>query len=132
MPARSPQRRLDLLDHPGLGRGVDAQRPLHDLERVAVLAGEVDDAGGVLREAGAAEAGAGEEELGPDAPVEAHPAGDVLHVGAHPLAQARDLVDEGDLQREEAVRGVLDQLGRLDVGDDEGTSRARRAESRRP
>src|SRR5207237_5448383 len=46
--------------------------------------------------------------------------GDVLHVAADELAEHGDLVDERDLRRQEAVRGVLDQLRRLDVGDDEG------------
>ena len=98
---------------------VDADRRLDDLERVAVLAREVRRRGRVLREAGAAEARARVQELRADAPVEAHPLGDVVDVGAHQLAEPRDLVDEGDLHREEAVGGVLDELGRGDVGDHE-------------
>ena len=51
------------------------------------------------------------QELGADAVVEADAAGDLLHVGADALAQIRDLVDEGDLDRQEGVGGVFDQLG---------------------
>ena len=54
------------------------------------------------------------EKLAADAAVEADALGDVLHVGADLLAQIGDLVDEGDLGREEAVGGVFRQLGRLD------------------
>ena len=52
------------------------------------------------------------EELGADAVVHPDPARDVLHVCADLLAQVGDLVDEGDLRREEGVGGVLDQLAR--------------------
>ena len=74
---------------------------------------------GVLREARAAEAGAGLEELRTDARVETHADGHVVHVRADLLADDGDLVDERDLRGQEAVRGVLDQLRRLDVRDDE-------------
>ena len=52
------------------------------------------------------------QELRADAVVEADAAGHVLHVGAHLLAQIRDLVDEGDLGGEEGVGGVFRQLRR--------------------
>ena len=68
----------------------------------------------VLGEARAAIAGAGMEEFAADAAVEADALGDVLHIGADLLAQIGDLVDEGDLGREEGVGGVFDELGRLD------------------
>jgi hypothetical protein len=41
------------------------------------------------------------------------------HVRAEAVADARHLVDEGDLRRQEGVRGVLDHLGGVDVGDDD-------------
>ena len=50
------------------------------------------------------------QELAADALVQAHAAGDLLHVGAHRLAQVRHLVDEGDLHRQEGVGGVLDEF----------------------
>ena len=54
------------------------------------------------------------EELGADALVRSDPARHFLNVGADLLAQVRDLVDEGDLDREEGVGGVFDQLGGLE------------------
>src|SRR5438552_4755392 len=50
-----------------------------------------------------------------DAFVEAHAFGDELRVGADPLADPRDLVDERDPGGEECVRGVLDHFGGVDV-----------------
>jgi hypothetical protein len=113
-------RLLHFDDHPFFDVVVHAEDRFDDLEVVAVALGDVGDGGGVLREAGAAEAGAGLEELRTDARVEADAAGDVLHVGAELLTEDGDLVDERDLRGQEAVRRVLDQLGRLDVRDDEG------------
>src|SRR6185436_16462978 len=55
--------------------------------------------------------GPGMEELRPDALVEPHAARHLDDVGAQPLAQRGDLVDESDLGREEGVRRVLDELG---------------------
>jgi hypothetical protein len=40
------------------------------------------------------------------------PLRDLLDIGADLLAQVGDLVDEGDLHREEGVAGIFDQLGR--------------------
>src|SRR3546814_2569562 len=73
---------------------------------------------GVLREAGAAVARSGVQELAADAPVEADAAGDVVHVGADLLAEIGDLVDNGDLGGEEGVAGVLGQLGGLQAGEE--------------
>ena len=67
--------------------------------------------------AGAAIAGAGVQELRADAVVEADAARDLLHVGADLFAEIGDLVDEGDLGREERVGGVFDQLGGAPAGE---------------
>jgi len=57
------------------------------------------------------------EELGPDSAIQAHPPRDHARVGPDDLAQIGDLVDIGDLGREEAVRRVLDHLGGFQVRD---------------
>jgi hypothetical protein len=66
-----------------------------------------------------AEADAGLQELAADAVVQAHALRDLDDVGAGLLADVRDLVDEGDLRREERVRGELHHLGARDVRADE-------------
>ena len=84
-----------------------------------MLPGEVDRGGRVFGEAGASETGSREKKLGADPAIEAHPASDGVHVRAHELAKPRDLVDERDLDRQKAVRRVLDQLRGSDVRDHE-------------
>ena len=59
------------------------------------------------------------QERGADALVEAHPASHLADVGADLLADVGDLVDEGDLGRQEGVGGELDHLGAGDVGADD-------------
>ena len=73
----------------------------------------------ILRETGAPVADPGSQERRADALVEAHAAGDLADVGADLLADVGDLVDEGDLGREEGVGGELDHLGAGDVGVDD-------------
>ena len=73
----------------------------------------------VFREARAAIAGAGVQEFAADAIIEADAARHFLHVGADSFAEIGDLVDEGDLHREEAVGGVLDQLRRAALGEED-------------
>ena len=85
----------------------------------AVLESDLDDGSRVLGEARAAEARARMQELGADPRVESHSAGHGLDIGTEPLAEMCHLVDEGDLGGQEAVGGVLDQLGALHVGDHE-------------
>ena len=51
-----------------------------------------------------------------DPVVEPDAARHFLHVGAESLAQVGDLVDEGDLRRQEGVRRILDQLGGAPAG----------------
>ncbi len=50
------------------------------------------------------------QELRPDAAVQPDAAGDVLHIGTDFLAQIGNLVDEGDLHRQEGVAGIFDQF----------------------
>jgi hypothetical protein len=82
-----------------------------DLRVRAVAGRDVLERLDVLREAAAAVADPGVEEARPDPSVVAHALGDQLHVGADPVADLGDLVDEGDLGGQERVRGVLDHLG---------------------
>ena len=100
-----------------LRASLTAHDRLDDAQRRAVVLRGLDQRQRVLGEARAAVAGAGVQEFRADAVVEADAARDVLDVGADLLAQVGDLVDEGDLGREEGVGGVLDQLGGAPVGE---------------
>ena len=71
----------------------------------------------VLGKARAAKARPGMQKLAADAAVEADALGHVLDIGADPLAQIGDLVDERDLGREKGVGRVFDQFRGLDVGE---------------
>ena len=102
-----------------LARVVDRDDRLDDALRRVRLARGAGQRQRVLGEARAAEARAGMQELAADAAVEADAARHVVHVGADLLAEIGDLVDEGDLGREEGVGRVLDQLGGLEVGEDD-------------
>ena len=73
----------------------------------------------VFREAAAAVSNAREEEPGSNPGVGAHAAAHLVHVGTNFLAEVRDLVHERDLGGEEAVGGVLRQLGTALVHDDQ-------------
>ena len=73
---------------------------------------------------------AGMQELAADAAVQPDAARDFLDVGADLLAQVGDLVDEGDLGREEAVGRVLDQLRGLQRGEQDRRLRSGRAAGR--
>ncbi len=115
--AQDPERFADFLEEAFLLVGVDLLDFLQQREFVAEFARDADEGGDVLREARAAVADAGVEEGAADALVRAHAVGDALDVGAGGLADGGDGVDVGNLEGEEAVRGVLDQLGRVEVGD---------------
>src|SRR5207247_4949325 len=69
----------------------------------------------VLGQAGAAEARARVQELGPDAPVQAHALRDVLDVRPDRLGQVRHLVHERDLGRQTRVGRVFQQFRRAYV-----------------
>ena len=107
--------RLELLDHAPLLELVHLDHGREQLEVVAGVPGELLERGDVLREAAAAEAEAGFEEVRPEPLVEADPVGHVDDVRADQLADARDLVDEADPRREEGVRRELDHLRGGDV-----------------
>ena len=91
---------------------VDRDRRLDQPQRAAVVLRGLGQRERVLREARAAIAGPGMQELRADALVEPDALRDLLHVGAGLLAEIGDLVDEGDLHRQERVGRILDQLGR--------------------
>ena len=107
---------LELADHAPLLQLVDLDHRGQQLEVVAGVAGQHLQRGHVLGEAGAAVADPGAQEGGADPLVQAHAAGDLADVGADLLADVGDLVDEGDLGRQEGVGGELDHLGAGDVG----------------
>ena len=100
-----------LARHGALALVVDGDGGLDQPQRAAVVLRGLDQRQRVLGEARAAIAGAGMEELGADAVVEADAARHLLHVGADGFAEIGDLVDEGDLHREEGVGGIFDQFG---------------------
>ena len=110
---------LQLRHHPPLLQPVHLDHRGQQLEVVAGVAGELAQGLGIFGKTAAAEPHAGTQEGGADALVEAHAAGDLLDVGARLLADVGDLVDEGDLGRQERVGGQLDHLGGGDVGADE-------------
>jgi hypothetical protein len=70
-----------------------------------------------LREAGAAKARTGVQELAPDPAVESNAASDIMHIGADLLAQIGHFVDEGDLHGQECIGCVFSQFGRIDPGE---------------
>src|SRR5258708_5457893 len=67
------------------------------------------------------------EELAANARVEAHGMGDFLDVGADFFAEIGDDVGVADFQRQKRIRGVLDEFGAVDGGDEEFGFVARRA-----
>ena len=84
----------------------------------AELVGDGNEGGDILREAGAAIAQSGIEEAASDATIHADALGHFFDISTSSFADFRDGIDVGDFQREEAVGGVLDQFGAVDVGDE--------------
>ena len=118
----------ELAEHAAFLQGVDLDHGVEQLEVVAAVAGELLERLHVLREAGAAVADAGLQEVRTDAVIETHAVRHGAHVGAHLFADVGDLVDEGDLGGEKGVGGVLDHLrgrhaGAHDVGVDAAIQR---------
>ena len=99
-------------------RGVDPLHFLQQVERNAELFADRDEGGDVLRKTGAAVADAGVEKIAPDPPVHADAVGDFLDIRAARFADRGDGVDVGNLEREKGIGGVLDQLGAVDIGDE--------------
>ncbi len=113
-----PHRVPDLVDHALVLGAVHVDDTGEQLEVVPGRARDVQQRRDVLREARAAVARSGVQELEPDAGVVTHADRDFADVGVDRLADVRDGVDERDLRREERVRGVLDHLRRRGVGDE--------------
>ena len=85
----------------------------------AQLAGARHERADVLGQAAAAESQARVEESPADARVVAERVGEQRDVGVDGLAHFGDGVDERDLRRQKSIRRHLDQLGGLQVGQQE-------------
>ena len=107
---------LELADHAPLLQLVDLDHRGQELEVIAGVPSQHLQGGDVLRKTGAPISDPGAQERRSDPLVEAHPAGDLADVGADLLADVGDLVDEGDLRRQEGVGGELDHLGAGHIG----------------
>ena len=125
-----PENRDHLVTQPAehFAELLDEERPLvdvdlHDgIEQLRVIAkrfGHPRQRLDVLGETGASVADAGIEEEGTDPAVEPHAFRHDLDIGIDPLANSRDLVDERNSSGEECVRGVLDHLGSVEIGDED-------------
>ncbi len=86
----------------------------------AEFAGAGHERADVLGQAAAAEPETGVEESPADAGVVAQRVGQQGDVGVDCFAHLRDRVDERDLRRQERIRRHLDELGGLQVGQQEG------------
>ena len=96
--------------------------PIHRLEHlhgVACALGRLDERLDVLREARATVAAAWVEELAPDARIAADAAAHHVDIRPDEFAEVGDIVHEGDTCSEHGIGGVLDHLGRSDVGEDD-------------
>ena len=117
---QDPERVGDLFDEAFHLPGVDLLHFLEQREVIAQRLGNLYEGAEVFREATAAEAQPGVEEAPADARVHAHAQRDFLDVRAAGLADDGDGVNVGNFQGEEGIGGVFDQLGGVDVGDDDG------------
>ena len=109
--------RQHLVEEDFLLRLVDLANFMEQLEVDAALLRHPVKCGHVFGKAGAAVAQPGAQKLGPDAAVQAHARGDVLDVRVHGFGQIGHRIDERNLQRQESIRGVLDDLRALRRGD---------------
>ncbi len=119
LPRSEPRCFDELVDDAPLLELVHLDDRVQELEVVARVRRELLQRERVLREAAAAVADSGAQEMRAEAVVEADPLGDLDDVGAGRFADVRDLVDEADARHEERVRGELDHLGGGDVGADD-------------
>src|SRR5262249_54862911 len=100
-----------LAAHRALAVVVDRDHRFDDaLRRLEVLRG-LEQRERVLGETATAIAWASVQELAADAVVETDASRHFAHVGADLLAKVRDLVDKGDLGREEGIARILGELG---------------------
>src|SRR6266704_692789 len=97
---------------------VDAFGGLQDVKVHADGRRQVNESLNVLRETETSIAEAGLEELSTDTRVEAHGMSDFFHVGADFFAEIGNHVGITDFQREKGIRGVLDELGAVDGGNE--------------
>lgn len=96
--------------------------PIHRLEHlhgVACALGGLDERLDVLGEARPAVATAWVEELAPDARIAADAAAHHVDIRPDEFAKVGDIVHEGDARGEHGIGGVLNHLGRSDVGEDD-------------
>src|SRR5262249_7552996 len=106
---------------------VDALGGLEDVEIDADGASKMDEGLLILRKTKTSETQACRKKLSANARVETHGVGDFLDVGADALAKIGNNVGVADLQSEERIRGVFDELGAVDGGDQEFRGIIRRA-----
>ena len=119
LPAERAEVPLELRDHAPLLQLVHLDHRRQELEVVARVRRELLQRERVLREARAAVADPGAQEVRAEPAVEPDALRDLDDVGAGRLADVRDLVDERDPRHQERVRGELDHLGRVDVAADD-------------
>src|SRR5262249_4740280 len=81
----------------------------------------------ILGKAKAAKTQAGAEKLRADPRVQAHRAGDFLHISANLFAEIGDHVGVANFQGEKRIRGVFDKLGAVYGGNEERSWIAGRA-----
>ncbi len=108
---------------------VHALRGFQNVEIDAHRAGQMNERLHILGKAKSAKAQTCAQELPADARIEAHRACNFFHVRSDFFAQVRNHIGIADFQRQEGVRGVLDELGAVDRSDQQcgGISRRARA-----
>src|ERR1700674_2855671 len=114
-----PQRLADFFKIAVDALFVDAFGSLQEVKVHSDGSRQVNESLYVLRETETSIAQSGLEELAADARVESHGMGNFLDVCADFFAEIGDHVGVADFEREEGVRGVLDELGAVDGRDEE-------------
>jgi len=118
--AKGPQSRTYLAEEPLLLLDVDLFDFCEEVEVDAQLLCYGAEGGYVLGEAGTAVTDAGTKEFWADACVEAHAARHLLDVGVGGFAEIGDGIDKGDFESEKGIGGMLDDLGALGGGEEDG------------
>ena len=91
---------------------------LHFFEQGKITArflGDSDEGLHILRKAEASKTDSRIQECGTDARIQAHPIGNLGYICSDHLAQVCHHIDERDLHRQEGIRGMLNQLGRIRI-----------------